>query len=88
MSGAEGFRPGDRIQIRPELAEGYTQPWRNRVRKGLFGTIMSADDRTGWHVQLDMPKTAKWPHDWKWGSVRSDEMILVERPEPEARPDV
>lgn len=79
MSQDPDFRIGDRIRINPALAERYVQPWRDRVRKGLFGTITGGGSRSGWFIQLDMPRRAKRDQDWRWGSVRNDEILPVAR---------
>ena len=68
------FKVGDRVQINPDRADGYSSPWGQRVRKGLFGTISGQND-WGWRVELDMPSRAKYPHEWIWGNVREKEML-------------
>jgi hypothetical protein len=69
---------GSRVQINPNAADGYKSPWGNRIRKGLYGTITRKMD-FGWQVRLDMPKRAKYIHDWLWGNVRESELIEIER---------
>lgn len=68
---------GSRVQINHRNADGYKSPWGQRIRSGLYGTITKKMDH-GWQVQLDMPKRAKYTHDWLWGNVKESELIELE----------
>jgi hypothetical protein len=69
---------GDRVTIAPERADSYLQPWRNRILKGkLRGTIEAQADG-GLAVRWDMPKRAKYIHDWYWTGHRLLDLTKLE----------
>lgn len=68
-----GFSVGDRVRVRESMADRYKQPWKDRIKRGLIGTI-EGETNWGYQVRLDMPSRAKWPNDWFWRSVREDEL--------------
>lgn len=72
-----GFSAGDRVKINPDNADAYVQPWRDRIRRGLFGTVSGQSDwQNRIRVNLDMPSRAKTPHDWVW-DVHAPHLLLV-----------
>lgn len=68
------FKVGDHVQIRPEHAQGYVQPWRSRIEKGLYGQIVGRNNNGSFIVQLVVPPRVKYAHEWKWRYVEATAM--------------
>ena len=73
------FKPGDRVQIDPVFADEFKQPWPKRIKRGLFGTVQEPKMHLPIVVQLDMPKRAKWKHDWFWTNVSPSQLLHVDQ---------
>lgn len=70
------FNPGDRVTVKPEVADKYIQPWRDRIRRGMHGTYMRESSWNGQCVvQMDMPKRAKYPDEWLWRNVYISDLM-------------
>ena len=59
---------GQRVRIKPSAADGYVQPWRSRIERGLFG-VVEGRSNWGYDIRFDVPKRVKYPHDWYWRGV-------------------
>ena len=59
------FSLGDRVKVKDAAVDGYKQPWRNRFKKGLLGTVLGTDETFNRvRVRFDVPKRARIPAEW------------------------
>ena len=57
---------GDRVKLKKDAAQYYVQPWRGRLEKGRFGTVVALPFGAvrGFRVKWDHRKV-KFPYEWE-----------------------
>ena len=61
------FEVGSRVRVKPEEAEYFTTPWRDRFKRGLTGVVRNMRE-SRWGVELfiqfEPRRKPKRPTDW------------------------
>lgn len=84
MEAVTVLKNGDRVKVKPDRADGFLQPWRDRFTKGREGTVIDATD-FGCRVlvEWDAKGRARYPSDFRLPMSLNDLMLVELKGEDE-----
>ena len=68
--------PGTLIAMKPEVADDFLHPWRDRIAKGLTGEIL-AYRPSGYLVQMHPKRKVRNTLDWVIGGISSQDFEVI-----------